>query len=58
MTADNDPIDTRLAQLKDARRFIIAWGIKMGFEADTTQFLVQDPVLHYAAVTDYRVCVN
>ena len=52
MTADGDPIELRLALLKDGRRFILAWGIRMGMGSGATEFLAGDPVLHYAYTTD------
>ena len=55
MSAENDPIEVTLKRLKDARRFALAWGIKMNMESATREFVAADSVLRYAAKTDRSV---
>ena len=46
--AEGDPVDQRLQRLKDARKFILAWGYHMSVGTEAKDFLISDPVMHYA----------
>ena len=55
LSTENDSMEVTLQRLKDARRFALAWGIKMDMESATREFVVSDSVLHYAASTNKLV---